>query len=146
MYKALLQKFNYQNPLHIGVVVALFGLVIMLLSSIGVAAGFIAPIFYWISSGACLLMYAVASAAIMLSVKADFFMYSQRSIMTFMALLIVLGLMASAFSGVSIFEAETFRSVYIILIIAAFILQSIGLFIKRVVIWLDEEEESVRRK
>ncbi len=101
------------------------------------------PQFFWVATGAFLLLYIVASAAILLSIKSqDVMMYAFRSFQFFLGLLILGGLIAYAFSGINVFESE-FSPIFILLIITDTVLLAMGMFIRRIMDWLEEEHQKV---
>jgi hypothetical protein len=101
------------------------------------------PEFFWITSGAFLLLFSVVNT--ILSLGAEwYFRYLQVSVLSFLVLLIASALFATLFSGVSIFGAGTFRSIYAILLIGYFTLLAVGMFIKFIINWLARDEERHR--
>lgn len=113
--------------------IVVFGFVVLMM----LGGKFIAksPLFPWLTSGACLLLFIVFNNGA--SIFADhFYKYVQESMMVFIGLLLASGLLAWLISGYTIHEAEPYRTIYIILIMAYFTLCALCLLIRSVVDFL----------
>lgn len=103
------------------------------------------PLFPWLASGACLLFFVVFNN--LLAIFSDnFAQYAQRSMISFIAMVIFVGLAAFLVSGISIFDAAPYRTIYIVLIMAYFSLLSVSLLVRQIVDFLKEKDEKMHGK
>lgn len=95
--------------------------------------------FAYTTAGAFMLLYSVGSSAYTL--VADRYLYhAQLAFMYFLAVMLLLGIMAYLLSGIPLSEAQGYRTAFIILIIGEVVLLAIGIFMRSVILWLQREE------
>lgn len=100
--------------------------------------------FPWMSSAAFLLLFAVTNSLSTLT-AADPAKYWGRSIYSFMGLAFLSGLVAWAFSSLSINEAGSFRWIFIVLTIGYIVFLLIVTWVRRIVEFAQKEEWSQPR-
>lgn len=103
------------------------------------------PLFPWLTSGACLLFFVVFNNALAIF-SDDFRQYVQHSMMSFLVMVIFLGLAAFLVSGISIFDAKPYRTIYIVMIMAYFSLLAVGLLVRQIVDFLKAKDEKMHGK
>ncbi len=91
------------------------------------------------SAGAFLLLYSVGTSARLLTVPGPW-QHARQSLMFFMVALLLLGAMAFLFTGLKLSEAKGYRPTFLTLAIGEFILLAMGLFVRGVIVWLEQEE------
>lgn len=127
---------NVLNPyLQAGICLAL-ALLFMLISAIIK----IEETFPWVIAGSFALLFSLFNSIIMLRIK-DMKQYWQRSIFSFIGMLVIGGLLAYLFSGIGINDAGSFRWIFIILTFGYLSFLSIVAFIKRMFFIIAREEE-----
>lgn len=126
------------------------GLVVMLGSLIVKVTGLM-PVpqrFPWMTAAAFLLFFAMFNSIYALTSK-NMMKYWGASIYSYLGLAFVSGLTAYLFSSLSIFEAGSFRWIYIVLTIGYLVFLSIISFMRRIVDFAMKEEWNhprIRRK
>ena len=141
------KQYEINQPPVMAVCAFIFAIALMIVSSFIRLSGIITinPGFPWNISAVALLVYAIASSGYTVFTDTPW-QHAQYALFSFLVLFIACGLLAYGFSGISIFEAESGKIVYTILLIAEFLLLGIGIFIKRIYIFLSEEEEAELNK
>ena len=117
------------------------GMVVTACAKLLAAAGLleISERFPWMSAAAFLLMFAVANSLSTLTAESPA-KYWGRSIYSFMGLAFLSGLIAWAFSSLSINEAGSFRWIFIVLTIGYLVFLGIVNSIRRIVDFAQKEE------
>lgn len=95
--------------------------------------------FPWMAAAAFMLLFAVFNSLISLTTK-DMMWYWRRSIYSYMVLAAVSGLVAWAFSSLSIGEAGSFRWIYIVLTIGYMVFLSMMATVRKIVEFAQKEE------
>lgn len=129
------------NPFYVGGVVAGLSLLLMLGGKLFHVMGWlgVSRSFPWLSAASFLLVYAVFNSIFTLSSK-NLDRYMGRSISAFLALLIVLALLARLVSGMPMSEAGPYRWVFFVLGFCYLVFISIMGFVKRIVAYAQREE------
>lgn len=118
-------EMNVPAPRRQGIAALALGLTMML----GGLAFARSPLFPWLVAGACLLLYTVATN--LLSIFSDHFgKYFQESLVTFVVLMLALSLPAYLISGLGIRQAGTYRTIFIVLIMAFFVLAALSRLVR----------------
>ncbi len=91
------------------------------------------------TAGAFMLLYSVGTSVRILT-EPSYWRYAQRAFVFFLGVFLVLGMMAYLFSGVTLSEAKGYRSTYLTLLIGETILIGLGLFVRNVIVWLEQDE------
>lgn len=116
-------------------------LVVILVSKIIKIAGIIEvpTLFPWMTAAVFMLCYAVFNSVFSLSSK-DMMKYWGRSIYSFLGLAITSGLLAWAFSSLSIDEAGSYRWIFIVVTFAYLVFLSIMSLMRKIVDFAQKEE------
>jgi hypothetical protein len=126
-------EMKIPHPHRQGLVVLIAGLVFMLVGKFTAS-----PTFPWLTSGAFLLLFVVFNNG--LGIFADNFgQYVQQSMPVFVGLLVGLGGLAYLISGISIYEAKSFRTIYVVLIMAYFTLLTLCLLVRQAADYLKDK-------
>ncbi len=129
-----------QSALIIALSFALM-LIAFLLNLLGVLS--VAPKFYWMISGACMLYFALFSSIFSLSTS-NFNTYFLQSLLGFVGVAIVGSLLAWLFSGQSIDEAGSFRWIYFILTFCFILFLGIVNGMRRIVEFAQREDKKMQ--
>ena len=81
----------------------------------------------------------VGTSARLLTVPA-YWHHAGRSLLFFTVAFLVMGALAFLFSGLKMSEAKGYRPTFLTLVIGELILLAMGLFVRGVIIWLQQEE------
>lgn len=95
--------------------------------------------FPWMTAAAFLLLFALFNSIFSLSSK-DLAKYWGKSIYSFMGLALTSGLLAYAFSSLSINEAGSYRWIYVVVTIGYLIFMSMMAFLRKIVEFAQREE------
>ncbi|SRR6056297_223571 len=129
------QAISYlKDPISLAVAVLILSVII---STAGMSLGWFGLIetydlFPWMIAAAMLLYYSFFTA-IILMVTRDSARDWSRAIYGFMGFVLLSGLYAWLLSGLSIYQAQTYQSIYIVLTLAFFVFLSIGSTVKFIV-------------
>ncbi len=117
------------------------GLLITILSKVVHATGIMAvgPKFPWMSAAAFLLLFAVGNSVFSLAAT-NLTRYWSRSIYSFGGLALASGLIAWGLSSLTIFEAGSYRWIFIVVTFGYLVFVSIVNFIRRIVDFAEKEE------
>ena len=131
----------------ISLALAVLGLSI-LISTCGMAVGWFGwmetyQLFPWMIAAAMLLYYSFFTA-IILMVSSDSGRDWGRAIYGFMGFVILSGLYAWLLSGKSIYEAQTYQSIYLVLTLAFFVFLSIGTTVKFIVDFTHKRDAAMK--
>jgi hypothetical protein len=96
----------------------------------------------WMFAAAFLLLFSIFNNVQSMFVV-DFKKYVIHSVYAFTFLLIGLILLASTFSGLSIYEASPYRNIFLVLFISNFIFISMIMMVKGLLIFLGEKDEKL---
>lgn len=129
-----------QSALIIALSFALM-LITFLLNLLGVLS--VAPKFYWMISGACMLYFALFSSIFSLSTS-NFNTYFLQSLLGFAGVAIFGSLIAWLFSGQSIDEAGSFRWIYFILTFCFILFLGIVNGMRRIVEFAQREDKKMQ--
>ena len=141
------RQINLFQPLLHAAAFVVLGSVAMLVYFLIARAGGNTPdaTVFWLISGALLLLFALLNCAT--SIGSDkLILHVQKAFLAYGLAMVGLGGAAWLFSGVSIFEAESFRSIYMMLLVAQMTLLAIALFIRSVFAWLIDDEGGPKGK
>lgn len=134
----------YSPILQAGIALGL-GTFIMLVAKLAVLSGaHISERFPWLTAASFMLCFALFNSVFSLAAK-DLNHYWGRSIMCFMALALVSGLLAYLFSSLSIREAGSYAWIYVVVSIGYLVFLSMVAFIKRIVEFAQREEWNAPR-
>ncbi len=122
-----------------GALVAVF--VFILLGSLVAAAtdDFVTPKWPWLCSASFLLFFALFNA-IMSATSENLMKYWGRSIYSFLGLAVGSGLLAWAFSGLSIGEAGSYKWIYFVVTFGYLVFLSMVAFMKQIVEFAQKEQ------
>jgi len=144
---SLLDRFIaiLKDPISLATAVFLLSVII---STIGMSLGWVGlmetyQLFPWMISASMLLYYSFFTA-IILMVTPDSGRDWGRAIYGFIGFLICSGLYAWLLSGKSIYEAQTYQSIYIVLTLAFFVFLSIGTSVKAIVDFTNKRDAQLR--
>ncbi|NBC04943.1 MAG: hypothetical protein GVY20_14760 [Bacteroidetes bacterium] len=131
----------------ISLAVAVLGLSI-LISTVGMSLGWFGlmetyELFPWMIAAAMLLYYSFFTA-IILMVTSHSGRDWGRAIYGFMGYVIISGLYAWLLSGKSIYEAQTYQSIYVVLTMAFFVFLAIGTTVKFIVDFTQRRDAAMR--
>ena len=103
------------------------------------------PLFPWLTSGAFLLLFTVFNNGA--AIFADSFgKYAQQSLTSFVGTLLAMLGLAYLISGISISEAQPYRTIYLVMVIANFTLLALCFLIRQAVDFLMSKDEKRARK
>ncbi len=91
------------------------------------------------TAGAFMLLYSVGTSARLLTVP-RYWLHAQRSFLFFLTVFLALGVLAYLFSGLTLSEAKGYRSAYLTLLIGEIILICMGIFVRSVIVWLEQDD------
>lgn len=100
------------------------------------------PLKIWLVSAAMILLHSIM-ANIQSILVADFAKYTKESIFSFLLTFIVLGGLSTFFSGLSIFDANSYRTIYIVLLVTFFLFFGIILVIKSFLSFLKQKDDKL---
>ncbi len=129
---------NITSPIKQAMGIAGAGVLMMLLGKLV----FSDPLFPWMTSGACLLFFVVFNNLFAIFTE-DFKKYVERSMVSFVGMVIFVGFAAFLLSGVGIFDAEPYRTIYIVMIMAYFSLLVVAFLVRLIVDFLKEKDEKI---
>ncbi len=136
-----------KNPLYQVAMLLSFSLLIncftFLINITGITE--IDPVFYWRTTCALLLFYAVYNS-ISSIVTENLAQYWSKSMISFMLLAVVGGAMSRVFSGIEIFEAGSYSWIYIVIAVVYFIFLAMVQTMRQIVNFAQKEEWSQPRK
>lgn len=95
---------------------------------------------FWVVSAAFILLYAFVSSLLSLGAK-FYFEYLQQAVLSFCLLLIGSAVAAGFFSSLSILEIDSFRMIYMVLLVAYFALLILAYFIFWIAMLLHRKED-----
>lgn len=101
--------------------------------------------FPWTAAGAFLLMYTVFNSLNSFNAK-SMMVYYRNSMFGYMAMLLVVGFLAQLFSQLSIFEAGTYRWIFIMITVSYFGFIGISSFIRFIFMILQREEDNFSKR
>ncbi|MBP7273104.1 MAG: hypothetical protein KA974_04645 [Saprospiraceae bacterium] len=96
-------------------------------------------LFFWETSAVFLLIFAVLNSIVSLY-SDDLDKYWNKSLVSYLLLLLLSGLLAYGFSGIPIREASSYRWIYIVVTFCYLVFLSISGFTKRIVNFAEHEE------
>lgn len=129
------------NPIQQAIMVYVGGLVIMVLALLVKVTGLmeVSQKFPWMTAAACMLFFAMFNSIYALSTK-NMMKYWANSIYSYLGLAILSGFTAYLFSSMSIYEAGSFRWIYVVLTIGYLVFMSIMTSVRRIVEFAMKEE------
>ena len=129
------------NPITQAAVVLCLALIIMIGGKLMGASGVleVSERFPWMTAAAFLLFFSMFNSIFSLSSK-NMNTYWGRSIMSYAALVLIMGGLAYLFSSISINEAGSYRWIMIILTFGYLVFMSIVRFMKSIVEFAEKEE------
>ncbi|NBB89452.1 MAG: hypothetical protein GVX96_06685 [Bacteroidetes bacterium] len=135
-----------KDPISLAIGVLLLSIVI---STAGMSLGWVGfmetyQLFPWMISAAMLLYYSFFTA-IILMVTPDSGRDWGRAIYGFMGFVVLSSLYAWFLSGKSIYEAQTYQSIYIVLTLAFFVFLSIGTSVKAIVDFTNKRDAQMSK-
>ncbi|MEL6866429.1 MAG: hypothetical protein AAFP19_18535 [Bacteroidota bacterium] len=135
------------NPVLQAAIVFGLGLTFMVLAKLVKWTGIMSPsdLFPWTTAASFMLFFSMFNSIFSLSAK-NLNQYWNRSIISFMGLAVMLGLIAWLFSAVAISDAGSMKWIYIVLTLGYLIFLSMVGFIKRIVEFAQREEWNQPRK
>ena len=133
------------NPVYQAALIFAVALVFILIEKFLTLVGLIQPdpLNPWIVVTSFILFYSVATSVLSLKIK-QARQYWGRSILAFIAILLLSALTAQLFSGLSINEASSFRWLFIVMAIGYLVFMSIARLIKRIVDIAIKQDERLR--
>lgn len=134
-----------QNPFYQTAIVA--GMIVVALVITALADVFMEmeSKFYWTMAAAFLLFFAVFNSVFSLGCK-DIEAYWKKSIPCFFVLMVLSGVLAWLFSGLSIHEAYIYKGIYVVLGFGYLVFLSIISFMKRIVEFAEQEDWQAPKK
>lgn len=135
-------KEIFLKPRVQGLAIFIFGLVCLPLFKLASAGVSVTSNYAWLTGGAMLLFYAVLNNLMVLT-AAHLGKYIQESLLVFIVMLIALSLVAYAVSGKSIFEAGSYRSIYVVLVVGHLTLLAVSIFIRTVINYIKEKDKQI---
>lgn len=110
-----------------------------------IIAGFVAknPITIWLISASMLLLFSIMNN-IQSIVVAKYGEYLQRSLVAFVATFIGLGMLSTLCSGISIFEAKPYRTIYIVILVTYFFFVGIIMLMKSFMSFMKSKDKKVQ--
>ena len=111
---------------------------VLLVDVIGVAASD-SPRFPWLSAASFMLFFALFNA-VLSAASENMMKYWGRSLYAFMGLAVGAGLLAWGFSGLTIYEAGSYRWIYLVVTVGYLVFLSLIAVIKNVVTFAQREE------
>jgi hypothetical protein len=110
-----------------------------------IIAGFVAqkPITVWLISASMLLLFSIMNN-IQSIVVPKYGEYLQQSLVAFVATFIALGGLSTLCSGISIFEAKPYRTIYIIILVTYFFFIGIIMLMKSFMNFMKSKDDKVR--
>ena len=144
-----LNKINTEliiaNPILQAGLILIVGVVITGFEKLGNVIGLMTsdPNSPWIVFTSFILFFSIANSLMSLK-AASMNKYWSRSIMAFMGLLVVSGLLATVFSGLSIDEAGSFRWLFVVLTFGYLVFLSIVRLMKKIVDIAIEQDDRLR--
>lgn len=130
------------KPRAQGLTIFIFGLICLPLFKLASAGVAVTANYAWLTGGAMLLFYAVLNNLMVLTTE-HLVKYIQESLLVFVGMMLGLGLVAYAVSGKTIFEAGSYRSIYIVLVVGHFTLLAIGIFIRTIINYIKEKDKQI---
>ncbi|MBT8219289.1 MAG: hypothetical protein KJP00_05680 [Bacteroidia bacterium] len=124
------------------IVVLVANLIGKMIQSTGISEW--SELFPWIIAGSILLSFAFFNALIGLITTIGKVEYYQKSVIGFVILAIVAGLLAYLFSSLTIGEAGTMRWIYIVISIGYLIFMGIMMLMRTIVEIAQKEDENLR--
>ena len=100
------------------------------------------PLKIWLVSAAMILLHSIM-ANIQSILVADFVAYTKESIFSFRFTFIILGGLSTFFSGLSIFDANSYRTIYIVLLVTFFLFFGIIVVIKSFLSFLKQKDDKM---
>jgi len=132
---------NIPSPRKQALVLAGAALLFMLVGKIAASS----ELFPWLSSGAFMLFYVVSSNGASIFVD-NYNKYVKESIQTFAAFVLSMVGTAWLVSGISIYDAGHYRTIYVIMILAYFSLLGLCFMIRKVVDELVEKDKKIHHR
>ncbi len=134
------------SPAHLGRLAAVGYLAVSLLSiAFDWLKGGISPIFYWLIGASFLFVFILFVCLLYIGVK-DNLRYWKEAVIVFSGLFVGTIVGSRLFSGIPIDEAETFRWIYIVLIVSFFILIGIMSVVKYLINMAEMDDNSQPKK
>ena len=96
----------------------------------------------WLFAAAFLLLFSIFNNVLSMFVE-DFKKYLIHSVYAFILLLVLFILLASTFSGLSIYDASPYRNIFLVIFISNFIFISMIMMVKGLLIFLDQKDEKL---
>jgi hypothetical protein len=129
------------NPVYLAAGVAAANLIVVLGGKFAHLTGIteVGQRFPWMSAASFLLFFAIFNSIFSLSAK-DGAQFWSRSMMSFIGLAVVNGLLAWLFSSLSINEAGSYRWIYMVVAFGYLVFMSIMNFMKKIVEFAQREE------
>jgi len=97
----------------------------------------------WLVSASMLLLFSVLVNIQSLLVP-NFKEYTKKAMYSFVITFIALGLLSRLVSGISVFDAGSYRTIYIVILVSYFFFLAIIMFIKGVIGFLLEKDDKVK--
>jgi hypothetical protein len=122
----------------------------VLISTIGMSVGWTGlidtyPLFPWMIAAAMLLYYSVFTGVSLMVVQNTAQTWG-RAVYGFMGYVLLSGAYAWMLSGKSIFEASTYKGIYLILTLSFFVFLSIGTSVKGIVSFTERRDQQRAKK
>ncbi len=129
------------NPFHVSGVVAGVSALVMLGGKLFFLMGWlgVSQSFPWLTAASFVLVYAIFNSVFTLSSK-NLDRYMGRSILAFLALVLVSGVLARLISGMPMDEAGTYKWIFFVLSFCYLVFISIMGLVKRIVAYAQREE------
>jgi hypothetical protein len=99
------------------------------------------PLTIWMIAASSLLLFSLMNNIQSVSVK-KYKKYLIQSIYLFMFMLIGMVLLATGLSGMSVFDAGSYRTIFTIVLIANFIFIAIVMLVRGFLVFLEEKDEN----
>lgn len=135
-------KKLFLKPRIQGLAIFAFGLLCLPLFKLASAGISVTTNYAWLTGGAMLLFYAVLNNLLILTAE-NLIKYIQESMLVFIGMMLALGLVAYLVSGKGIFEAGSYRSIYIVLIVGHFTLLAVSIFIRTIINYIKEKDRQI---
>ncbi len=99
----------------------------------------------WLISASFLLLFSLSNHIQSILVD-NYKKYTIEGVYTFMITFIVLGGLSVLLSGISIFDAGSYRTIYIVILVSFFFFMGIIMLIKSVLLFLDHKDKKLGKK
>ena len=101
------------------------------------------PLTIWLISGSMLLLFPILNHIQSLAVR-NYGQYLQKSLVAFVFTFIGLGGLSTILSGIPIFDAGHYRTIYIVILMTYFFFMGIIMLMKSFLMFLQKKDEKLR--